>query len=68
VDGRPVASSEYRIVVFSGAASEMELVVLLRDQGVSGKIVFVPGNRFVTGSNHVRVVTKHLANVYPGKP
>jgi hypothetical protein len=37
VDGRPVASNEYLIVVFSGAASEMELVVPLRDQGVSGK-------------------------------
>lgn len=37
VDGRPVASSDYRIVVFSGAASELELVVPLRDQGVSGK-------------------------------
>lgn len=37
VDGRPVAASEYRIVVFSGAASELELVVPLRDQGVSGK-------------------------------
>ena len=37
VNGRPVASSEYRIVVFSGAASELELTVPLRDQGVSGK-------------------------------
>lgn len=37
VDGRPVAASEYRVVVFSGAASELELVVPLRDQGVSGK-------------------------------
>ena len=37
VDGRPVASSDYRIVVFSGAASELELTVPLRDQGVSGK-------------------------------
>jgi hypothetical protein len=37
VDGRPVAASEYRIVVFSGAASELELTVPLRDQGVSGK-------------------------------
>jgi hypothetical protein len=37
VDGKPVAASEYRVVVFSGAASELELVVPLRDQGVSGK-------------------------------
>jgi len=37
VNGRPVAASEYRVVVFSGAASELELVVPLRDQGVSGK-------------------------------
>lgn len=37
VDGRPVAASEYRVVVFSGAASELELTIPLRDQGVSGK-------------------------------
>jgi hypothetical protein len=37
VDGKPVAASDYRVVVFSGAASELELVVPLRDQGVSGK-------------------------------
>jgi len=37
VDGKPVAASEYRVVVFSGAASELELTVPLRDQGVSGK-------------------------------
>ncbi|MBU4524387.1 MAG: hypothetical protein KUA37_06535 [Desulfomicrobium sp.] len=37
VDGRPVAASEYRVVIFSGAASELELTVPLRDQGVSGK-------------------------------
>jgi hypothetical protein len=37
VDGKQVAASDYRIVVFSGAASELELTVPLRDQGVSGK-------------------------------
>jgi hypothetical protein len=37
IDGKPIAASEYRIVVFSGAASELELTVPLRDQGVSGK-------------------------------
>ena len=37
IGGKPVAASEYRVVVFSGAASELELTVPLRDQGVSGK-------------------------------
>jgi hypothetical protein len=32
-----IAASEFRIVVFSGAATDLELKVPLRDQGASGK-------------------------------
>jgi hypothetical protein len=68
VDGRPVASSEYRIVVFSGATSEMELEVPLRDQGFPENSVLCRETGLLPAPNHVRVVTKHLANFYPGKP